>query len=83
VGNLEFGVAQLLWNRFEELHTSADLDTRLSIVSEAAGLDPEGVRVWSTVRIVDYWLWSQSEGFTEDPRRCRQLMRWLQPRFAL
>ncbi len=82
-GDLEFGVAQLLWNRFEELETPGDLEARMSIISEAAGLDLARVRSWSTVRLVDYWIWALSEGFTEDPRRCRRLIHWLRPGVSL
>lgn len=76
-GDPEFGVAPLLWNRFEELGDRAGLERRLRIVVEAAELDADLARRWSLVRVVDYWLWALDQGLTEDPARCRTLARWL------
>lgn len=76
-GPVEFGVAPLLWNRFEELQSRAGLERRLGIIAEAAGLDSEQARRWTIVRVVDNWLWALSEGFTEDPARCSVLIDWL------
>ena len=78
-GDPEFGVAPLLWTRFEELENRSGLDGRLRIIAEAAGLDDELARLWSLVRVVDYWIWALGEGLTEDPVRCRILARWLAP----
>jgi len=76
-GELEFGVAQLLWNRIEDLETASDLDARLSLLCDVAELELERARSWSIVRIVDSWLWALSVGLTEDPKRCRLLVDWL------
>ena len=81
-GDVEFGVAQLLWNRFEELGDRAGLERRLRIIAEAAELDADASRRWTVVRLVDYWLWTLSEGFTEDSARCSTLIGWLVPSFA-
>lgn len=81
-GDMEFGVAQLLWNRFEELGDRAGLERRLRIIAEAAELDADASRRWTVVRLVDYWLWALSEGFTEDSARCSTLIGWLVPDFA-
>lgn len=78
-GDPEFGVAPLLWTRFEELESRVGLERRLGIIAEAAELDYELARMWSLVRLVDYWIWALAEGFTEDPVRCRSLVRWLEP----
>jgi len=78
-GDPEFGVAPLLWTRFEEPGNRAGLERRLRIIAEAAELDHELARLWSLARVVDYWIWALKEGFTEDPLRCRTLARWLAP----
>ena len=76
-GDLEFGTAQLLWQRFAAIRSRSDLDRRLGVLVEAAALDEQRARAWSLVRIVDYWLWALEEGFTQDPRRCETLVSWL------
>jgi streptomycin 6-kinase len=81
-GDTEFGVAPLLWNRFEELGDRAGLERRLQIIADAADLDLDAGRRWAVVRLVDYWLWALNEGFTEDPSRCSTLIKWLVPGFA-
>lgn len=81
-GDTEFGVAQLLWNRFEELGNRTGLERRLRIIAEAGHLDEDASRQWTVVRLVDYWLWALNEGFTEDPARCSTLIAWLVPGFA-
>lgn len=78
-GDPEFGVAPLLWTRFEELESRAGLELRLGIIAEAAELDHELAGQWSLVRVVDYWIWALEEGLTDDPVRCRTLARWLAP----
>lgn len=76
-GDLEFGAAQLLWSRFEELRTPGDVELRLSLVSDAAALDIERARAWSIVRIVEYWLRASSVGLTGEAGRARRLIEWL------
>lgn len=78
-GDAEFGVVQLLWNRFEELESAAGLERRMAIVTEAAELDLELARRWAVVRVVDYWIWALEQGLTEDPVKCRTLLEWLDP----
>lgn len=78
-GDPEFGVAPLLWTRFEELGSRDDLERRLRIIAGAAALDAELARSWSLVRVVEYWIWALGEGLTEDALRCRRLARWLAP----
>jgi len=81
-GAVEFGVAPLLWNRFEELENRAGLERRLGIIADAAELDRDAARRWTVVRVVDYWLWAMGEDFTEDPVRCSALIDWLTPELA-
>jgi streptomycin 6-kinase len=77
-GDLEYGVAQLLWRRLEEMEARGGLDTYFPLLTEAAGLDPALARSWTFVRCVDYWLWGASIGLTEDPARCEIITNWLE-----
>lgn len=81
-GDPEFGVAQLLWTRFDELTDRISLERRFDILVETAELDADLAHAWSMVRVVEYWLWALGEGFTEDPEKCRYLLEWLAPQFA-
>lgn len=76
-GELEYGTAQLLWSRFEEMGGAPGFRRRFSALVAAAGLDAQRVHLWAMVRILDYWLWALGQGFTEAPGRCRQLIEWL------
>lgn len=68
-GDPEFGVAPLLWNRFQEGPVLA----RLEQVVVQAELDRALAREWSLFRVLEYWLWALDRGLTEDPARCRDL----------
>lgn len=66
VGEAEFAVAPMLWNRLPELRrTSAPgaagapgaLLERCRSLAEAAGLDPEAAREWAVLREVENALW--------------------------
>ena len=63
VGEAEFAVAPLLWNRIREL-SRADpeqgLRERCRDFSMAAGLDAEVARLWSLAREVENALWYAS-----------------------
>jgi streptomycin 6-kinase len=74
VGDAEFGVAQLLWRRLEEMQAQGGLEYYFCALTEAAGLDPERARAWTAVRCVDYWLWGLSVGLTYDPARCEAIL---------
>lgn len=78
-GEPEFCVAQLLWNRFEDLGSRTALLRRLDVIAEVADLDADAALRWTVVRVVDYWIWALSEGFTEDPVKCSTLIDWLVP----
>lgn len=60
IGEAEFAVAPVLWNRIGELDRSGPgraLLARCRDFSAAAGLDPETARQWSLVREVENALW--------------------------
>lgn len=76
-GDLEYGVAQLLWRRLEEKQTQRGQDYYFQRLTDVAGIDPERARSWTYVRCVDYWLWGVSIGLTEDPARCTAIIDWL------
>ncbi len=77
VGDPEFGVAQLLWRRQEEMEARGGLRRFFHLLTEAAELDPALARSWTLLRCVDYWLWALSVGLTVDPARCERLIDWL------
>lgn len=77
IGDPEFGIAQLLMNRLEEIENSGGLDRHFALLCEAATLDFALARSWTLVRCVDYWLWGLSVGLTEDPKRCARIVQWL------
>jgi streptomycin 6-kinase len=77
VGDPEFGIAQLLWCRLEDIESRGGLDYHFRMLIEAAALDPVRTRGWTLVRCVDYWLWGVSVGLTHDPVRCEAILNWL------
>lgn len=77
VGDLEYGPAQLLWNRLGDIEANGGLARQFRVLVEAAALDPALCRAWTLVRCVDYWLWGLSVGLTEDPVRCARIVAWL------
>lgn len=68
-GELEFGVAPLLWNRTSE----GDLGQRLDWIVEEAALDRERALQWVRFRSVEYWLWALEKGLNDGPQ---ELARW-------
>ncbi len=77
VGDLEFGVAQLLWTRLEDIEACGGLERQFRALTVAGWLDPTLAREWTLVRCVDYWLWGISVGLTYDPARCERIVEWL------
>lgn len=72
LGDAEFAVAPMLWNRIEDLHPSdaaSHLRDRCTDLSLAAGLDPMLARDWSIVREVDNALWYLRDGRSDDADR--------------
>jgi streptomycin 6-kinase len=76
-GELEYGAAQLLWSRFDEMGGAQGFRRRFGALVASAGLDAQRAHLWALVRILKYWIWALGQGFTEDPQRCRQLSAWL------
>lgn len=79
-GDPEYGVAQLLVNRLEEIEGGRGLDHFIDRLIHAAQLDAARTRGWTLVRCVDYWLWGLSVGLTEDPARCAHIVARLRRR---
>lgn len=76
-GTPEFGLAQLLWCRLDEIVAAGELAYHFDLLVDAAELDAELARGWTFVRCVDYWLWGLTVGLTHDPVRCSQIIDWL------
>jgi streptomycin 6-kinase len=77
IGEPEFGIAQLLWSRLEDIEANGGLERHFRLLIEAATLDPVRASSWTLVRCVDYWLWGLSVGLTQDPKRCQTIINWL------
>ena len=77
VGDLEFGIAQLLWSRLEDIEALGGLNRHFNMLIEAINADPIRARSWTLVRCMDYWLWAVSVGLTHDPARCEAIVNWL------
>jgi streptomycin 6-kinase len=75
-GDREYGIARLLWRRFDDEGPSG-LARRLDTIIDVAGLDVALARSWTLVHCVDYWLWALGTGLTEDPARCDAITGWL------
>ncbi|GIG64699.1 aminoglycoside phosphotransferase family protein [Phytomonospora endophytica] len=71
IGDPEFALGPLLWNRFAGRDEVA---SRLDRFVELAGLDGGKARGWTLVRAVDYFLWSTGAGLTWDPAACREII---------
>lgn len=76
-GDPEFGIAQLLWQRLEDIDAAGGLEQQFPHLIAAAELDPHLSRAWTIVRCVDYWLWGLGVGLTYDPARCERILDWL------
>ena len=77
VGDPEYGPAQLLWTRLEDIERDGGLGHHFHALVDQAGLDLPRARAWALVRCVDYWLWALGIGLTEDPVRCEFIASWL------
>lgn len=73
-GDPEYGVAQLLWWRLEEIEACGGVGWALDRIVGAAGLNAELTRAWAYVRSVDYWLSGLGAGLTIDPPRCERVV---------
>jgi streptomycin 6-kinase len=70
-GDREFGLCQLLWNRFDE----ATLRARLSVLVDMVELDHELARRWTFVRAIDNWLYAGADNWLGD--RCTRIAKAL------
>lgn len=61
-GDREFGLAPLLWNRFDEPTVLG----RLTALVDLAGLDHELARQWTFIRAVDNWLYAGADHWLGD-----------------
>lgn len=82
-GDVEYGVAQLLWWRLEDIEAQSSVSHAIDTLITSAELDVEKARAWAYVRTVDYWLSGLEVGLTIDPPRCRRVIEaleslWLQ-----
>lgn len=62
LGEPEFCVIPMLWNRYQETGGSQGVRPRFDAIVDIAGLDPERARAWTLVRAVSNWLWALSGG---------------------
>jgi streptomycin 6-kinase len=65
MGDPEFGVIPLLWNRYEETGGAQGVPARFDAIVRAAGLDRELARAWTLVRAVVNWLWALPHDFAD------------------
>jgi streptomycin 6-kinase len=77
VGDPEYGPAQLLWTRLEDIEREGGLSHHFHALVDQAGLDLPRARAWTLVRTIDYWLWALGIGLTGDPVRCEFISAWL------
>lgn len=73
-GDVEYGVAQLLWWRLEDIEARGGVSWALELLARAATLDATRLIAWVYVRTVAYWLSGLEGGLTLDPERCRRLV---------
>lgn len=74
-GDLAYDLARVLWTRLDEMRDDAAIVRHFHTAVRAAGIDPGHGTDWVVFRAVDYWLWGLAAGLTEDPERCRRLLR--------
>lgn len=74
LGDPEFALGPLLWNRFGGRD---DMTRRFHRLVAVAGLDRDRARGWTMVRAVSYFLWATRVGLTWDPAACREIVDWL------
>lgn len=73
-GHIERTLAELFWTRSDEMEDIPDTLTRLAA---SADLDSERARAWVIVRTASYLTWATTAGLTDDPVRCRRVIRSL------
>lgn len=73
-GDVEYGIAQLLWWRLEDIEAQGGVSRALDTLVTSAELDSERAHAWAYVRTVDYWLSGLDAGLTIDPPRCQRVV---------
>lgn len=76
-GDVEYGLAQWLWWRLEEIEARAGVRWALDRLVESAEVDAGRAFAWAYVRTVDYWLSGLETGLTIDPPRCERVIEGL------
>lgn len=74
IGDPEFSLGPLMWNRFGG---ETDIQWRFDRYVDQAGLDVDRARGWLLVSVVDFFLWSTGVGLTYDPAACRAIAEWV------
>lgn len=76
-GEPAYGVAPMVWNRTDAAARAHNLRThvrlRADIVGDAAGLDPERVRLWTFVRLTLNAVWAADHAPASDEFRSRMI----------
>jgi streptomycin 6-kinase len=80
VGVPEYGIAQLLWWRMDDMDGERGLLDSFDHLVAAADLDADLAWTWTLVRSVDYWLWGLDHELTIDPVRCARVVETLTSR---
>ncbi len=75
-GDLEFGVAPLLWNRTDQ----GQRESRFDWIVEQARLEPVRALQWLRFRAAEYCLWAWSKGLDQVPR---DLAAWAAARLSV
>jgi streptomycin 6-kinase len=74
-GDIELDLARILWTSIDAMETDDELLDHFATLVATAELDRDRARDWVVYRTTDYWLWGLNVGLTEDPVRCRRLLR--------
>lgn len=74
IGDPEFSLGPLMWNRFGG---ETDIQWRFDRYVDQAGLDVHRAKGWLLVSVIDFFLWSTGVGLTYDPAACRAIAEWV------
>ncbi|HYI52354.1 MAG TPA: aminoglycoside phosphotransferase family protein [Microlunatus sp.] len=74
-GDIGYDLGRLLWSRLDELPGDDRVRDHLAAVVDAAGLDLWRAQQLVVVRAMSYLLWGLEHGLSEDPPRCRRLLK--------
>ncbi|MEV0407306.1 aminoglycoside phosphotransferase family protein [Actinoallomurus sp. NPDC050550] len=74
LGDAEFALPPLIWNRFVGEH---EVPERFDRFTEVAELDRDRAKGWLLAVVMDYFLWSTGAGLTWDPAACRIIADWI------